>query len=80
MAPPGWRSAWAPKLRSRPSAWAVILRSRARQQNQAGPMQKGKEKPPLVQRGDSMAQSCRGDCEADCIREGVIYSTLPGLH
>ena len=37
-------------------------------------------KAPLVQRGDSMAQSCRGDCEADCIREGVIYSTLPGLH
>ena len=27
-----------------------------------------------------MAQSCRGDCEADCIREGVIYSTLLGLH
>ena len=22
---------------------------------------------PLVQRGDSMAQPCRGDCEADCI-------------
>ena len=33
-APPGWRSASAPKLRSRPSAWAVILRSRAGQQNQ----------------------------------------------
>ncbi len=27
----------------------------------------GTPQPPLVQRGDSMAKPCRGDCEVDCI-------------
>ena len=27
----------------------------------------GQRKAPLVQRGDSMAGPCRGDCEADCV-------------
>ena len=36
-------------------------------------MHLGKEKAPLVQRGDSMAKPCRGDCEAgQMIQLGVV--------
>ena len=76
---------------SGPSAWAAVLRCRAGQQNEGRlcpPRQREYGRPatgpsghrtPLVQRGDSMAQPCRGDCEAGGMIQLVFYCRVRRL-